>query len=85
MTWLVTGGAGYIGAHVVRAMVQDGAGRSLGVGPGVYCGQSACDSIRVRVDGVEPTPCDLPPARLVVRDSTGPAPATVETVHPCSP
>jgi UDP-glucose 4-epimerase len=25
MTWLVTGGAGYIGAHVVRAMVGDGA------------------------------------------------------------
>jgi len=24
MTWLVTGGAGYIGAHVVLAMVQDG-------------------------------------------------------------
>ena len=24
MTWLVTGGAGYIGAHVVHAMVQDG-------------------------------------------------------------
>jgi len=25
MTWLVTGGAGYIGAHVVRALVGDGA------------------------------------------------------------
>jgi UDP-glucose 4-epimerase len=25
MTWLVTGGAGYIGAHVVRAMARDGA------------------------------------------------------------
>jgi UDP-glucose 4-epimerase len=24
MTWLITGGAGYIGAHVIRAMVDDG-------------------------------------------------------------
>ena len=24
MTWLVTGGARYIGAHVVRALVADG-------------------------------------------------------------
>src|SRR4051794_3981186 len=24
MTWLVTGGAGYIGAHVMHAMLQDG-------------------------------------------------------------
>ncbi|MGZ6827447.1 MAG: NAD-dependent epimerase/dehydratase family protein, partial [Mycobacteriales bacterium] len=24
MSWLVTGGAGYIGAHVVRAMADDG-------------------------------------------------------------
>ena len=24
MTWLITGGAGYIGAHVVRAMTEAG-------------------------------------------------------------
>jgi uncharacterized protein YbjT (DUF2867 family) len=24
MTWLITGGAGYIGAHVLRAMTEDG-------------------------------------------------------------
>jgi LacI family repressor for deo operon, udp, cdd, tsx, nupC, and nupG len=43
----------------------------------VAWGRAAATRLLEVVEGVEPTPCDLPPARLVVRGSTGPAPTTV--------
>jgi DNA-binding LacI/PurR family transcriptional regulator len=40
----------------------------------VAWGRAAATRLLEMVDGREPSPVDLPPARLVVRASTGPAP-----------
>ena len=52
MTWLITGGAGYIGAHVVRAMTEAGeqavvyddlsTGIAARVPDGVQIGRASC-------------------------------------------
>jgi DNA-binding LacI/PurR family transcriptional regulator len=49
----------------------------------VSWGAAAAVRLLELVDGAEPSPIDLPAARLVVRDSTGPAPvAAAPTDHP---
>jgi len=64
MTWLVTGGAGYIGAHVVRSLVQDG-GRAV-----VLDDLSTGDASRVDPDAafVQGSVLDRPLVRDTLRE-----------------